>query len=270
MRRTSTRLAIVFATVLVATVTRLVPAEAATPSLFVDDIEWFEEPRGIPAPTITVRLSAPTDHDVTVNLATADGTAHGGYNFGPESDFYPVLQRVTIPAGEIGPPQEINLFINNDDVVEGDETFSLRLYESSGAPIADGRATVLVHNASSDTDPPPPVVDRTDVLVDDVDASASIVVRLGAYSATVQTVTVRTRSFGEATAGEDYEETTAVLRFPAGTLGRRFDIPILGDQLDEGTEEFLVEVVYGFSTVRFEETGQNEVNIFDDDGPSAK
>jgi len=269
MRRTSTRLAIVFATVLVATVTRLVPAEAATPSLFVDDIEWFEEPRGIPAPTITVRLSAPTDHDVTVNLATADGTAHGGYNFGPESDFYPVLQRVTIPAGEIGPPQEINLFINNDDVVEGDETFSLRLYESSGAPIADGRATVLVHNASSDTDPPPPVVDRTDVLEDDVDASASIVVRLGAYSATEQTVTVRTRSFGEATAGEDYEETTAVLRFPAGTLGRRFDIPILGDQLDEADENINVEVVDGFSTTSPDES-MAQVQIVDDDSPSSK
>ena len=104
--RSTTRLAIGFATLLVALFTSWAPAEAATPTLSVEDVEWFEEPRGTPSPVITVRLSAPTDQDVSVGLATVDGTAHGGWD-AQGSDYRPILTRAAA-AGRRSLPQRLS------------------------------------------------------------------------------------------------------------------------------------------------------------------
>jgi len=269
--RTTTRLAIAAATLLVALFTRWAPAEAATPTLSIGDEAWVEESRLGPVLSIYPQLSAPTDHDVRVRYHTVDGTAHGGWQGDPENDYATTSGEVTIAAGRTVPLVPIDVWINDDDRVEADEHFFVRLYDPVGATIADDTATILLENASSDRDPPPAVVQPKSVLAGDTDTTASVLVELGAYSATEQTVTVRTVVPREraATPGEDYEATVAVLRFPAGTLGRRFDIPILGDQLDEDTENINVEVVDGFSTTSPDESTA-QVFINDDDSPSSK
>jgi len=267
MRSMRFRLSIGFATLLVALCTRVAPASAATPTLSVGpDIEIFEEARGIPTANVVVRLSAPTDHQVTAQLMTVDGTAFGDYV--GDSDYFNETTRVTIPAGETS-SNEVSIGIVADDLVEGDEHFFVRLLDPVGATIADGSATVVIHNADTDQDPPPALVDSKDVPEADTDTTVSVLVRLGAYSSTEQTVTVRTRDVGDATAGEDYEGVVVVLRFPAGTLTQRFNVTIHGDQLDEDPESFLVEVVDGFSTTTPWE-GSNSVTIYDDDSPSSK
>jgi hypothetical protein len=271
MRSTRTRVAAVFASLLVAPFLWWAPAEAATPTLSVDDVEWFEESPLGPFFHILVRLSAPTDHAVSVSYHTADGTAQGGWQGDPESDYARTGGDVTIPAGETAASSTRELWINDDDRVEGDEHFFVRLYDPVGGTIADGTATILINNASSDRDPPPAFVQPNGVLEADTDTTVSVLLKLGARSATEQTVTVRTAVPPEraATPGEDYEAIVAVLRFPAGTLGRRFDIPILGDQLDEADENINVEVVDGFSTTSPDES-MAQVQIVDDDSPSSK
>jgi hypothetical protein len=263
--------AVVFASALVAPFLWWAPAEAATPTLSVDDVEWFEESPIGPFFHISVRLSAPTDHAVSVRYHTADGTAVGGQRDDPESDYAREAGVVTIPAGETSASSTRELWITDDDRVEPDEHFFVRLYDPVGATIADGTATILINNASSDRDPPPAFVQPNGVLEADTDTTVSVLVKLGARSATEHTVTVRTVVPPEpaATPGEDYEATVAVLTFPAGTLGRRFDIPILGDQLDEADESIRVEVVDGFSTTSPDESTAS-VHIVDDDSPSSK
>jgi hypothetical protein len=269
MRSKRFRLASGLATLLVASFTRWAPAEAATPSLSVDDVTWEEESHIAPYVSVPIRLSAPTDHAVSFNWFTDDGTAHGGFSNDRENDYITIGGKVTIAAGET--LTAVDVFINDDNVVEGDENFSVRIYDPVGATIADGSGTVLLHNAESDRDPPPAFVESKDVLEADTDTTASVLVRLGAYSTTEQTVTVRTAEGGAipATEGEDYEATVAVLKFPAGTLSRRFEVPILGDQLDEPLEAFEVGVVDGFSTTSPDESTAS-VGIYDDDGPSSK
>jgi hypothetical protein len=267
MRSKRSRVAIGFATLLVASFTRWAPAGAATPTLSVDDVDWTEESHIGPYVPIPVRLSAPTDHPVRFSYFTVDGTAHGGFSDDPQNDYFVDGRDVTIAAGQT--TSVVEILINDDDTVEGDENFFLRIYDPVGATIADDSGTALIENATSDRDPPPAFVEPKDVLEGDSDTTASVLVRLGAYSASEQTVTVRTVERGGATEGEDYEATVAVLRFPAGTLGRRFDVPILGDQLDEALETFSVEVVDGFSTTSPDESTAS-VAIYDDDAPSSK
>jgi PKD repeat protein len=86
--------------------------------------------------TVTVSLSAPTTHDVTFTLATADATAHA------PGDYRAVNALVTIPAGR--KQVHVKLKIGADATVESDETFTVSLSSPSGASIKDGVATVTI------------------------------------------------------------------------------------------------------------------------------
>lgn len=264
MRSTRSRLVIGVATLLVASFTHWLPADAALPSLSVADAQVVEE-AAVPSAQVRIRLSATSTTAVSVGFLTVEGSAIGG-NEGT-GDYTNASGRLTIPAGAAF--RDVSIPIVADDRVEGDESFFVRLFDPTGATIADGSGTVVIHDAATDRDPPPALVESKAVLEGDTDTSVSVLVRLGAYSATAQTVTVEAGGSGSATAGQDYEETTAVLQFPAGTRTRRFSVPILGDQLDEAPETFRVAVVDDLSTT-VPWNGANDVTIYDDDEPSSK
>ncbi len=86
-----------------------------------------------------VRLSSASESDVTFNYSTESGSATGG------EDFESVIgANFTIPAGEtLG---NIEITILGDDVVEGDEAFSVVVSGVVNAQISDNRANGNILN----------------------------------------------------------------------------------------------------------------------------
>ena len=82
-------------------------------------------------------------HSVTVDYATSDGTAKAG------EDYTATSGTLTFAAGER--VKTVSVPILDDSHDEGDETFTLRLSNATGARIGDGEATGTIVN----TDPMP-------------------------------------------------------------------------------------------------------------------
>ena len=84
-----------------------------------------------------VTLSAPAAEQVTVHWATANGTATAG------SDYMAGSGTLTFAPGETS--KSIDVTVNGDDVVEGNETFTVTLSGAAGASlgIAQGTGTIL-------------------------------------------------------------------------------------------------------------------------------
>ena len=85
-----------------------------------------------------VRLSKASDSAVTVDYATADGTASSG--------------TLTFAAGVLEQTVEVAALTDRGD--EGDETFTVSFSNPSGATLADGEATGTVANVAPPNAPP--------------------------------------------------------------------------------------------------------------------
>ena len=94
----------------------------------VDEIISFE-----------VTLSAAASEPVTVDWATADGTATAGVDYVASSG------TLTFAAGETA--QTIEVTVLDDAHDEGEETFALRLSGAAGAELADAEATGTIANS---------------------------------------------------------------------------------------------------------------------------
>lgn len=86
---------------------------------------------------IDLILSDITQSDVTVTIASSDGTAQAG------SDYTAVNQTVTIPAGQ--PSASVTIGLLDDDVIENDETLTLTLSNPANAKLgAISSATLTI------------------------------------------------------------------------------------------------------------------------------
>jgi len=108
-------------------------------SLSINDVTVRERQSGTRMAVLTVSLSAATPSTITVNYATADGsaTSAGG-------DYLAVAGTLTFPAGSL--TRAVPVTINGDGVVESDETFVVNLSGASGGSIADGTGAVTIAN----------------------------------------------------------------------------------------------------------------------------
>jgi len=104
------------------------------PSITINDVTVNEATGAV---TFTVSLSALSGLPVSVNFATANGTAVAG------GDFVTNSGTLTIPAGQLTGTITVQLF--NDTVFEASESFNVNLSAATNATIADsqGFATIL-------------------------------------------------------------------------------------------------------------------------------
>ena len=115
-----------------------VAAENLTlPTLSVADARTNEGPEAEMA--FAVRLNAAMPDAVTVDYATADGTARAG------EDYTAASGTLTFAAGETG--KTVSVAVLDDALDEGRETFRLKLSNAVGARIADGEATGTIVNS---------------------------------------------------------------------------------------------------------------------------
>ena len=112
-------------------------------TLSIGDISAPEGNSGTTAFVFTVTLAPASTSTVTVDYATASGTAAEGV------DFVPAFGTLTLPPG--APGGLITVLVNGNTTVEANRTFSVQLSNAVNATIADGQgiATII------DDDGPP-------------------------------------------------------------------------------------------------------------------
>lgn len=225
------------------TITGQIP-DAAAPELSVADLTVNEED-GVAV--FTVSLSQTSDHTVTVDVTTLEGTALQG------DDFLTVNQTLIFAPGET--VQTVSVSLVNDDDVEPTESFSLLLTNASGgAVIADDEAVATVQ----DTDQPPPTITIDDTTVMEGDPAHGLrrdgvsitqlrfTVSLSHASDEAVTVHYDTAD-GSAVSGEDYFAQCGSVTFSPGEVTKTITLSILGDgvaELDETVYVTLSEATH--------------------------
>lgn len=115
-----------------------VPACAAPPSISIGDVSVIEGNSGTIDAIFPVTLSAASTSTITVNYATADGTATIA-----DSDYIQTSGTLTFAPGEIS--KTITVAVIGDTAYEPDETFSVRLSNPANATLAraEGIGTIV-------------------------------------------------------------------------------------------------------------------------------
>jgi hypothetical protein len=107
------------------------------PDVSINDAMAIEGNKGPTKAIINVCLSAPATSTVTVDYATADGTATVA-----DRDYQAKMGTVRFRAGDTC--RGITVSVRGDDVVEGPETFDVELRDAVGATIVDGDGEVTI------------------------------------------------------------------------------------------------------------------------------
>ena len=178
-----------------------------------------------------LRLDAPSGREATALVRTVDGTATAGADYRPARRF----ERVSFPTGETDIVFSVASL--EDDVVEGDEQFQLRLTSPSHMVIGDGVAAGTIRD-----------VTERHLSVSDafVREGGTLVFRVGFDEApSSRDVTVRYRTTaGTATAGDDYaatfESVAGTLRILAGETSAAVRVATVQDRLDEDAERLVL------------------------------
>ena len=184
--------------------------------------------------TVTVVLSCPSGVPVTVDYATADGTALAG------SDYLATSGSVTFAPGEV--TAEVAVEIIDDTANEGEEEFLLQLANPVGAPLARTDATVTI--VDDDLYWPLPRASLAWAQATEGDAG----VQAMAFTVTLDrpgdlpvTATISTVD-ESAVAGVDYQPLSGTLTIPPGETSAVLEVGIIGDEEVEGNESFLLEL----------------------------
>lgn len=109
-----------------------------TPTISINDVSRLEGKAGNTTFTFSVQLSAAYDHAITVNYATANGTATSGDDYVAKSGSVTFLPGQTI--------QTITVSVRGDRKIEANETFFVNLSGAINAEILDGQGLGTILN----------------------------------------------------------------------------------------------------------------------------
>ena len=111
---------------------------AAGPALSINDTAVTEGNAGTVSATFTVTLAPTSSGTVTVNWATANGTAAA------PSDYVAASGSLTFAPGES--TKTITVTVNGDTTSESNETFFVNLSGAAGASVSDGQGQGTITN----------------------------------------------------------------------------------------------------------------------------
>ena len=178
-------------------------------ALSVNDASVLEGNSGTVSATFTVSLSLASGQTVTVNYATADGTATA------PSDYTAASGTLSFSPGQT--TRTVTVLVNGDTLDESTETYFLNLSNPGNATIADGQGLGTITN--DDGQPSLSVNDVTVTEGDSGTTNATFTVTLAPASGQTVTVNYATAD-GTAIAPADYAATTGSLTFPPGQMTR--------------------------------------------------
>ncbi len=201
------------------------------PSLSIGDAALAEGNSGTADASFTVTLSAPSGRAVTVDYATADGTATTAGN-----DYTATAGTLTIPAGST--TGTITVPVKGDTAHEPDETFFVDLSNPGNATIADAQGLGTITNDD-------PAITVDDVAVAEGDTGTTdltFTVSLSQASALATNVGYATADGTATTADSDYTATAGTLTIPAGSTSGTVTVQVNGDTKHEANETLLLNL----------------------------
>jgi len=205
--------------------------------------------------TIQVSRADGTQGEVTVDYATADGSATGG------SDYTGVSGTLTFADGEFVKSFDVPLLA--DDDAEGRETVTLTLTNARGGAVV-GRATSTL---TIDDDVRPGTFAFEDTAVAARESDGSVDVRILRTDGTNGEAAVTlTTSDLTARAGEDYDAAAQTVTFGDGQSSATAHVTLKNDAAREIDEAFYVELTgssLGARTLA-------RIDVADDDAPAAE
>jgi hypothetical protein len=224
------------------------------PELRIVDASVAEGNSGTTNMTFTVTLTHAATVPVTLQYATANGTAASG------SDYQPASGTLVISAGQT--TGTITIPVNGDATPEGDETFYINLSSADGATIADGQGVGTIVNDD---------VALSSLTIGDVSkkegkggtTAFSFTVTLSASSNVPVTVQYMTADGTATFAGEDYTAKVGTLTFQPGQTSQTITISVKGDKTKEADETFFVNL-FGVTNAQIAD-GQGKGTILNDD-----
>ena len=201
------------------------------PSLSIGDVTVTEGQSGTVGAIFTATLSAPSSRVVTVDYATANGTATA------PADYQATTGTLSFPAGVT--TRTVTVLVKGDTLDEADETYFVDLSNPGNATIADSQGLGTITD-----DDPAPTISIGDATVTEGDAgtaNATFTVDLSTASGRAASVAYATAS-GTATAPADYQTTSGTLNFAPGETTQTVTVPVNADLLDEIDENFTVNL----------------------------
>ncbi|MBV8516018.1 MAG: right-handed parallel beta-helix repeat-containing protein [Acidobacteria bacterium] len=223
------------------------------PVLAIGNVSQAEGNSGTTTFSFPVTLSAPSGQTVTVQYATANGSAVAGSDYGATSGTLTFAPGVT--------SQNVDVPVTGDLANEGDETFTVTLSSSTNAAIATTTGTGTIVN--DDGGPTVTIADASQAEGDSGSSNLSFAVTLSAPSEQTVTVSYATAN-GTATAGSDYTTTSGLLTFAPGVTAQTIDVPVIGDTNIEPDETLSLQLsgATNATIIRAQATG----TILNDDG----
>lgn len=200
--------------------------------LTIADLSVAEGDSGTTNAVFTVTLSPASSQTVTVDYATAAGTAVAN------NDYTTTSGQLTFTPGQT--TRTITVPINGDTNDESDETFTVNLSNASNADIIDGTATGTI--VDDDGLGSLTINDQTVAEGDSGTKSVVFTVTLSPAAASAVTVNYATAN-GTASASTDYLTNSGLLTFNPGQTSKTITVTVNGDDTDEGvSENFLVNL----------------------------
>ncbi len=243
-------------------------AQSGGITLSINDVTVpFETNGGAGLATFTVSLHGGSHNTITVFFSTTGGTATAGNQCGGSTDYLSV-NSAALTFSPTDSVKQINITVCGDTRDEPDETFSVNIFNASGGATiqkATGTATLI------DDDPPPSIrINNVTVTEGNAGAVGNAVFTVTLSAASDNQITVAyTTANGTATGGGcgtnnvDYGTNSGSLTFAPGQTSQTVNVPVCGDNLREGNEQFQVRL--SNPTNATIQTGTGTATISDDD-----
>lgn len=225
------------------------------PTISITDVSLEEGNSGTTNFTFNVSLSQASGFDVSVNYATANGTATAG------SDYAAVNGTVNFSSALAETSKTVTIAVQGELLIEIDETFFVNLVTPVNATIADsqGIGTIL------DDDNPGRLQFSTSPYTT-AEGSTFVFIFVTRTNGDAGTVTVDyTTTGGSATPTIDYTPESGTLVLGDGVTSADFRVPVLQDTQVEPTENFNIVLSNPLGGATLGALSTTTVNILDDD-----
>lgn len=202
------------------------------PTVSLGDVSANEGSSGTTSFMFTVALSTASGRSVTVNYATANGTATI-----VDNDYQTSSGTVTFAIGEVS--RTITVLVNGDSVNESNENFFVNLSAGNGATILDSQGVGTILNDDLF------VISVNDVTLAEGDSgTTSFVFTVSMPSASAGTVSIdyAIADGSATTAGSDYVGGIGTVTFNPGEVSKIITVLVNADLLNEMNETFFVDL----------------------------
>ncbi|MDD1463724.1 SBBP repeat-containing protein, partial [Dolichospermum sp. ST_sed5] len=229
------------------------------PTISINDVAVIEGNSGTTNATFTVTLSNTSSQPITVNYATANGTATTA-----DLDYNAANATISFAPGEIS--KTVTVAVVGDTKSENPEAFTVNLSNVTNATITKATGVGTITN----DDLPIITVAATDS--DAGETATGITPNPGAFTVTrngdlTQAITVNYTLSGSATNGTDYNSLPGTINFAAGASTAIVTVTPTDDNIFEGTETAIFTLATG-TGYALDVTNSVTVNIADNDLPS--